>query len=402
MEVGHTHAAALGIDLTAEAWQPRDYSTLPMAAPGQFWPEERYTERFARIRQETAASFTGITADGRRVPGLFPVRPTGVSTRSVRLAAEALLASFDNDERARIIFPVDTDEIRLWHGLFSRQLRHGLLVQDMADRQRERLADLLGTSLSAYGAAAVEDIRRTNELAGLLSARYRDLGHDLYWLSFMGTPSDTQPWGWQLDGHHVNITYFVLGDQVVMTPTFLGAEPTSVRTGKYAGIRLFEAEERAGLAVMRALTPEQQHCAMIANKIGPDLFTGFFRDDLELGYHGVAARDLSDRQKDLLLEVAAAYTAWIRPGHAEVRLDEIRRHLADAYFAWIGGWHDPEPFYYRFHSPVAIIEFTHVNGITMAGDAPSRNHVHTVVRTPNGNDYGRDLLRQHMEQAHRI
>ena len=27
---------------------------------------------------------------------------------------------------------------------------------------------------------------------------------------------------------------------------------------------------------------------------------------------------------------------------------------------------------------------------------PSRDHIHTVVRTPNGNDYGKDLLRQHL------
>jgi len=27
--------------------------------------------------------------------------------------------------------------------------------------------------------------------------------------------------------------------------------------------------------------------------------------------------------------------------------------------------------------------------------APNREHIHAVVRTPNGNDYGKDLLRQH-------
>ena len=26
---------------------------------------------------------------------------------------------------------------------------------------------------------------------------------------------------------------------------------------------------------------------------------------------------------------------------------------------------------------------------------PIRQHIHAVVRTPNGNDYGKDLLRQH-------
>jgi GNAT superfamily N-acetyltransferase len=28
----------------------------------------------------------------------------------------------------------------------------------------------------------------------------------------------------------------------------------------------------------------------------------------------------------------------------------------------------------------------------------TRQHIHTIVRTPNGNDYGKDLLRQHLEQ----
>jgi hypothetical protein len=29
---------------------------------------------------------------------------------------------------------------------------------------------------------------------------------------------------------------------------------------------------------------------------------------------------------------------------------------------------------------------------------PTRQHIHTIVRTPNGNDYGKDLLRQHLER----
>jgi len=32
-------------------------------------------------------------------------------------------------------------------------------------------------------------------------------------------------------------------------------------------------------------------------------------------------------------------------------------------------------------------------------DKPNRQHIHCVVRTPNGNDYGKDILRQHY-QAH--
>jgi hypothetical protein len=28
----------------------------------------------------------------------------------------------------------------------------------------------------------------------------------------------------------------------------------------------------------------------------------------------------------------------------------------------------------------------------------TREHIHVIVRTPNGNDYGQDLLRQHLLQ----
>ena len=47
------------------------------------------------------------------------------------------------------------------------------------------------------------------------------------------TPSETDPWGWQVDGHHLDINYFVLGDQVVMTPTFMWSEPVTVAETRF-------------------------------------------------------------------------------------------------------------------------------------------------------------------------
>ena len=61
----------------------------------------------------------------------------------------------------------------------------------------------------------------------------------------------------------------------------------------------------------------------------------------------------------------------------------------------MGGCDDDAVFYYRIHSPVILIEFDHQTGVAFDNDQPTRNHIHTVVRTPNGNDYGKDLLRQH-------
>ena len=51
------------------------------------------------------------------------------------------------------------------------------------------------------------------------------------------------------------------------------------------------------------------------------------------------------------------------------------------------------------HSPVILIEFDHQTPANLRhlnpDGAPNREHIHTIVRTPNGNDYGKDLLRQH-------
>ncbi len=55
-------------------------------------------------------------------------------------------------------------------------------------------------------------------------------------------------------------------------------------------------------------------------------------------------------------------------------------------------------FYYRVHSPVVLIEYDHHPGVVFDNDIPSPNHVHTVVRAPNGGDYGADLIRQHHER----
>ena len=60
-------------------------------------------------------------------------------------------------------------------------------------------------------------------------------------------------------------------------------------------------------------------------------------------------------------------------------------------------------YYFRIHSPVVLIEFDHqrpanLRHLAKNPQAPNREHIPVVVRTPNGNDYGKDLLRQHYER----
>jgi hypothetical protein len=98
-----------------------------------------------------------------------------------------------------------------------------------------------------------------------------------------------------------------------------------------------------------------------------------------------------------------AYVRNMDDAHARVKMDEVERHLDHTHFAWIGGTEPTSVFYYRIQSPVLLIEFDHqlpVGLRHLASDPQvvDREHIHTVVRTPNGNDYGKDLLRQHYER----
>jgi hypothetical protein len=80
-------------------------------------------------------------------------------------------------------------------------------------------------------------------------------------------------------------------------------------------------------------------------------------------------------------------------------MEEVRGHIDRTYFAWIGKTEPGSVFYYRIQSPVIIVEFDHQKPVGLRHlidpNVPTAEHVHTVVRTPNGNDYGKDLLRQH-------
>jgi hypothetical protein len=220
----------------------------------------------------------------------------------------------------------------------------------------------------------------------------------------MGTPSATEPWGWQLDGHHDVINYFVLGDQVVMSPVFAGSEPVVAKSGKFKGTVVLQDEQNRGVALVNALTDAQRGKAILkVSKTGNEILTEAWKDNVVLDYKGLRASEMTEAQQTQLVDLIALYIDNMDEGHARVKMDEVRRFLDRTWFAWIGSADAGGIFYYRIQSPVVLIEFDHqvpINLRQFAKDpnAPTREHIHTVVRTPNGNDYGKDLLRLHYQQ----
>jgi hypothetical protein len=350
-----------------------------------------------------AEPFKGITANGMLETGLFSLRSTGVSTRGVRVAVEAFLAGFGPEERKRTQFGVDDPEWRRWMNQ-SFYVRQGVSFLEMTEKQRQLAFGVLAASLSAKGLKLSRDIMHLNETLGELAGHnFSEYGEWRYHMTVMGQPSDREPWGWQIDGHHLVVNYFVLGDQVVVTPYFTGSEPVIARSGKYAGTTILQQEQAAGLAFVNGLDAEQRGKAIVkVSKTGNETLTEAWRDNVVLDYAGVKASDLSPVQRSRLVDLVSLYVGNMDAGHARVKMREVEQYLDRTYFAWIGGTAPDSVFYYRVHSPVILIEFDHQNPVGLAhlasGPGPNREHVHTVMRTPNGNDYGKDLLRQHYLQ----
>lgn len=348
-----------------------------------------------------AQPFRGIASGGKIEEGLFKIRSTGVSTKPVVAAAQRFLEGLTEEQRSKTMFPVDDSEWRKWDNRHFYK-RQGVGFDEMSEEQRELAFGLLEASLSAKGLQKSKDIMKLNGTLAELANNFTEYGEWLYWVTVMGNPSSEEPWGWQLDGHHLIINYFVLGDQVVMSPVFVGSEPVHATAGKFKGTIVMQDEQNKGLELRKALNAEQQSEAVLSTvKEGNNALTQAYRDNVDLDYAGIPASKLDDHQQELLLAVIEEYIGNARRGHAEVKMAEVKQHLDRTYFAWIGGATEESVFYYRIHSPVLLIEFDHQRRVApFRSREPSRDHIHAVVRTPNGNDYGKDLLRQHYKEHH--
>ena len=374
-------------------------------ALGQTQSPADMAERFRQMSEDfehdgLAAPFQGITTDGKVIPGLFEISPSGVSTEPVRNAAEKFIASLNNVQLARTMFPVDDIQWRKWMNQHF-YARPGISFQEMTEVQRDAAFGLMRASLSANGFELTRNIMRLNETLAELANDPVFLGEWLYFITIMGKPSATEPWGWQLDGHHAIINYFVLGDQVVMTPLFLGSEPVRATSGKYKGLVILQKEQNDGLEMLQALSDAQRQQAILSfSKTGNNNLTEAFKDNVILNYAGLRANDLATPARRRLRDLIQLYVSNMDDGHTRVKMDDVDRHIDDTWFSWIGGTKPDSAFYYRIQSPVILVEFDHQRPANLAKFSadpkmPTQQHIHCVVRTPNGNDYGKDLLKQH-------
>jgi hypothetical protein len=193
----------------------------------------------------------------------------------------------------------------------------------------------------------------------------------------------------------------------------MGAEPNIIDEGPHSGLTILDSEERLGLLLMQSLPSELRDRAQIYKQMYDPAMPhgrfhyadqrhlgGAFHDNRVIPHEGVRASEMAGAQREQLLQLCAAFIEYLPQTVLAARMRDLERHIDHTYFSWIGLYGDDDPYYFRIQSPVIMCEFDHHSGVFLTNREPAKCHIHTIVRTPNGNDYGKDILRQHYRKVH--
>jgi hypothetical protein len=316
--------------------------------------------------------------------------PPGYVFAEMMHAADAFLAGLRPEQRAKAVFDFDDAERLNWH--YVPRQRRGLPLGEMSPEQQALARGILRAGLSQRGYLAASTIIELEivlrELGG--NPRVRDPG--LYYFSIFGAPSQTAPWGFRAEGHHLSLNFTLVRDTLIATaPAFFGANPAQVRSGPRQGLRPLAAEEDIGRELVLSLDERQRAAALIATRTPRDIVTGSAARVDPLSPVGIRATELRPEQAALLVRLLEVYLGRMAEPLAERRRAALERtDLAEVAFAWAGSTRPGQAHYYRIQGPSFLIEYDNTQN--------NANHIHTVWRDFDG-DFGRDLLREHYRNA---
>ncbi|HTY85468.1 MAG TPA: DUF3500 domain-containing protein [Silvibacterium sp.] len=335
------------------------------------------------------------------------------STENVVRAADKFLATLSPEQRKKVEYAYDDEEQRVrWSNLPTGFVpRGGISLKQMSPVQQAAALDLLKTVLSPMGYEKVNQIRMADDDFKANGSRRGPrggppnggppppgaqagrggpppfaagdmFGSDLYYISFLGKPSTTQPWMLQFGGHHLALNITIAGNRGVMTPSLTGAQPATFKVNGQT-IRPLGWESDKALALLQSLDANQRQQAILNYRVA-DLVLGPGQDGKQIAPEGLKVSTMSGKQRAMLLDLIAEWAGIMNESAAAARMAQLKADLNDTWFAWSG----PTTFepgtnitaYYRIQGPHLVIEYAPQH------DEPA-NHIHTIYRDPT-NDYG--------------
>jgi hypothetical protein len=267
--------------------------------------------------------------------------------------------------------------------------RSGLSLGELSATQRSAALAVVSSALSPRGFEKVQQIVDADEVLKTNGRNNPMFGKDLYFISFLGTPSDTKPWMLQFGGHHLAVNVTIVGERGVLTPTLTGAQP-ALYTVNGKTIRPLGAENDKAFALLNALDETQRKQAILTYRVA-DLVLGPGQDGKTIQPEGLKATSMNEQQRAMLVDLISEWSGIVHESAAAARMAEVKAGLNETWFAWSGpttvapGRNGTS--YYRIQGPNLVIEYAPQS---MGGD-PSM-HIHTMYRDPT-NDYGKKVAK---------
>ncbi|KAF5671210.1 hypothetical protein FHETE_4180 [Fusarium heterosporum] len=348
--------------------------------------------------------YRGITSDGIIRDGLFKLQDDGIPIGDIVEAADSLCNDLSDDQKLKTFYHIDSPEWRSWSNPEFLLSDKGIRLDEVTSELRGKVMRVLELTLSPEGYEKATGAMRVNHFLGELVESPAIMNEFSYNFVLFGEPSTTSPWGFSFYGHHLCLNIFLYKSQIVVSPCFTGAEPNLIDDGPFKGTEILNKEEGLGLRVMQSLRPDQQSASQVYKLMkDPSMphgrwnhddqrhLCGAYRDNRIVPYEGILVSEMSSEQQDNILSIAREFLLYLPETARRLRLEQIKKWFHETYWCWIGGYGDDDPFYYRIQSPVVIFEFDHHSGVFLNNQEPAKFHIHTLMRIPNGGDYGMTL-----------
>ena len=335
---------------------------------------------------------------------LYQLQDEGIPIDEIVKAAKTAVSGLTPEQQSTLSYHIDSPEWRTWSNPEFLLSHKGVRLDELTSEVRESVLNILSVTLSPEGYQKAIAAMRINGFLGDLVKSPAVMNEYSYNFVLFGEPSTTEPWGFSFYGHHLCLNIFLYKTQIIISPWFTGAEPNIIDSGPYTGTRILHVEEKAGLDLMQSLSSEQQSAAQVYklmkdpampkgrwNHDDQRHLCGAYRDNRVVPYEGILVTSMNSEQQSLILTILNQYLLYLPETARRIRINHISSFFSETYFCWIGGFSDTDPFYYRIQSPVVIVEFDHHSGVFLNNSEPAKFHIHTLLRTPNGGDYGMAL-----------
>lgn len=309
------------------------------------------------------------------VPESFENSPEIAAT-----AAKRFLNTFDDDQKSRVKHPIDSPERRLWTNLPARANAGGIRLGDCSQKQIEAFCDLMATLFSKHGYEKMRNIMLADDQLLTNGQARTGFGTENFSVVIFGEPSTTDPWAFQLDGHHVGVNVSLTGEKLTMSPSFIGTQPQTFEiSGKK--FRPLTGEIDDAYRLVNSLSDDQRKQAVIRDR-RDKIATGPGFDNQVPKPQGLSCKTMNDEQQEILLTLIDQWVSDLPVAHAKQRMEQIKKELGETTFAWNGAIRKSSDISYIIQGPSLIIEYACQD----LGGNPQQ-HLHTMYRNPQ-NEYG--------------